>query len=98
VGTVWIDEAAQGILRLEGRMTDSIKMGGGLLLSLHQGSSFVFEQELVNSEVWLPTYAEVHASARFLLLKGFKLDQTQRFSDYKKFSVDTSSEIKPVKQ
>ena len=32
---------------------------------------------------------------RVLLVKGFKIRQTQRFSDYKKFGVSTASEIAP---
>jgi len=98
VGNVWIDEHAERIVRLEARVSTVIRMAGGLVLSLQRGSSFVFERELVRGEVWLPSYAEVNASARVLLVKGFKVNQTQRFSDYKKFNVETSSEIKPPKQ
>jgi hypothetical protein len=68
-------------------------MAGGLLLSLQRGSSFAFEQELVKGEVWLPSSVEIDASARFLLLKGFKIHQTQRFGKYRKFEVDTSTQI-----
>lgn len=98
VGAIWIDEQARQIVRVEARMNDAFKMGGGLVASLQRGSSFVFEQEMVKGEVWLPSYAEVNASARVLLVKGFKINQTQRFSDYKKFNVDSTSEIKPPKQ
>ena len=72
-----------------------MKLGGGLVLSVRRGSSLVFEQALVNGEIWLPSYAEVKLSARVLLLKGYDVHQTQRFSDYRKFSVETSSEIRP---
>lgn len=94
-GSLWIDEDAMRILRLEARVTDSLKVGGGLVFSVRRGSTLVFEQALVNDEVWLPSYAEVRLSARFLLLKGYNIHQTQRFSDYRKFSVETSSEIRP---
>jgi len=92
-GQVRIDEEARQLVRLEARTTDPLKVGGGLFLSVNKGSTMVLEQDLVKGEMWLPTYAEVHASARFLLLKGFKTHQTQTFSDYKKFAVDTTSEI-----
>jgi len=95
VGNVWIDEQSKMLVRLEARLTDSIKMAGGLAFSVRPGASFVFEQELVKGEMWLPSYSEVNASARVLLVKGIKVNQTQRFSDYKKFEVDTSSEVKP---
>ena len=94
-GSVWIDEHAKRILRLEARVNDPLKLGGGLVLSVRRGSSLVFEQALVKDEIWLPSYAEVKLRARFLLLKGYNIHQTQRFSDYKKFAVETSSEIKP---
>jgi hypothetical protein len=61
---------------------------------VRRGSSLVFEQALVNDEVWLPSYAEVRISARFLLLKGIRAHQTQRFADYRKFSVSTATEIR----
>ena len=94
-GKVWIDEDAKRILRLEATVTDPVKLGGGLVLSVRRGSSLVFEQALVNGEIWLPSYAEVKLSARVLLLKGYDVHQTQRFSDYRKFAVETSSEIRP---
>jgi hypothetical protein len=75
-------------------MTEGIKMGGGLVLSVHRGSSFVFEQEFVRGEIWLPSYTEVNAAGRFLMFKGFKVNQKERFSDYKKFNVETFSDIK----
>jgi hypothetical protein len=95
-GKVWIDEAARHFLRLEARLTDSLKVAGGLFASVHKGSTFALEQELVRGEIWLPTLGEVNMSARFLI-KGFRTNQTTRFTDYRKFGVETSSEMKPLK-
>jgi hypothetical protein len=97
VGKVWIDEAARQLLRLEARLTDSLKVAGGLFASVHKGSTMALEQELVRGEIWLPTLGEVNMSARFLLVKGLRTSQTTRFTDYRKFGVETSSEMKPVK-
>lgn len=97
-GNLWIDEHARGIVRVEAHVNDSIKMAGGFVFSVSPGSSVVFEQELVNGEIWLPRYAELNVWARLLLLKGVKLNQRQRFSDYRKFGVETSSEIKPPRE
>jgi hypothetical protein len=93
-GRVWIDEHARRLLRLEAQVNESLKVAGGLVISVRPGSSLLFEQALVNDEVWLPTLADIDISARFLLLKGVKQHQTVRFSDYRKFAVDTSEEIK----
>jgi hypothetical protein len=83
-GTMWVDEQAREIVRLEAHFAESVKIGGGLLASLSKGSNFVFEQEKINNEVWLPSYAEVHASGRIVFVK-LKQNFIDRFSDYKKF-------------
>ena len=89
VGVVWIDEQARDVARLEARFSDNFKIAGGLLASLSKGSNFVFEQTMVNDEVWLPSYDEVHAAARVVFVK-VKSNQIDRYSNYKKFS----SEVK----
>jgi hypothetical protein len=88
VGVIWVDEQARDVVRLEARFNDNAKIGGGILGSISKGSNLVFEQALVNNEVWLPSYTEVHASARIVLLKG-QQDEIDRFSDYKKFSSES---------
>ena len=49
-------------------------------------------------EVWLPTYAEAHVGARVLLLKGFKVDEVTRYSDYKRFNVESLATIGKPKE
>ncbi|HEY6465174.1 MAG TPA: hypothetical protein VIY69_04230, partial [Candidatus Acidoferrales bacterium] len=98
VGVIWVDEQARDIVRLEARFNDNAKIGGGILASISKGSNFVFEQALINNEVWLPSYVEVHAAARVVFLKG-RQDEIDRFSDYKKFSteskLDSSTPLEP---
>jgi hypothetical protein len=83
-GTLWVDEQAREIVRLEARFTDTVNIGGGLVASLAKGSNFVFEQDKINDEVWLPSYAEVHANGRIVFVR-LKQNFIDRFSDYKKF-------------
>jgi hypothetical protein len=83
-GTMWVDEQAREIVRLEAHFAESVKIGGGLVASLAKGSNFVFEQEKINGEVWLPSYAEVHFSGRIVFVK-LKQNFIDHFSDYKKF-------------
>jgi len=88
-GVLWVDEQARDVARLEARFNDNVKIGGGILASLSKGSNLVFEQTMVNNEVWLPSYSEVHAAARVVFFK-VKENEIDRYSDYKKFS----SEVK----
>lgn len=88
VGTAWVDDQAKEIVKLEAHFGESMKIGGGVLASIHEGSAFVFEQTLVNQEVWLPSYVEFHLRAR-LLFKGVRQDEIMRYREYKKFRVET---------
>jgi hypothetical protein len=92
-GVVWVDEKAHDVARLEAYFTGDMKFAGGLLANLQKGTSFVYEQAYVNNEVWLPTYLEAHVGVRFLLVKGIKASVVTRYSDYKKFNVETLSTI-----
>jgi hypothetical protein len=92
-GVVWIDEKAHDVARLEAYFTGDMKIAGGLVANLQKGTSFVFEQAFVGNEVWLPTFMEAHVGVRVLLVKGFKVNEVIRYSDYKKFNVETLSTI-----
>ncbi len=83
-GVMWVDEQAREIVRLEARFAEGVKIGGGLLASLAKGSNFVFEQEKINEEVWLPSYAEVHFAGRIVFVK-LKQNAIDHYTDYKKF-------------
>jgi hypothetical protein len=89
VGTMWIDENDHQVARVQARSAGSFKVAGGLVASLDAGSSLVVEQEKVNNEIWMPVLDEVHLSAHLLLLKSAKANQTDRYSDYKKFTADS---------
>jgi hypothetical protein len=91
-GVIWVDPAEQQVMRLEARLVDSFKMGGGLLASIKSGSAFVFEQTRLDDGVWLPRFSQVNVSARALLFMGMTINETQEFSDYKRFSTKTGED------
>jgi hypothetical protein len=84
-GTMWIDENRRQLVRMEAKLDDNFKVGGGVLAKIEKGSSFAFEQALVNDEIWLPTFAEANVTARVLLFKSIRQHQMSKFSDYRKF-------------
>lgn len=96
-GVVWIDEKAHEVARLEAYFVGDFRFVGGLVANLQKGTSFTFEQAFFNNEVWLPTYMEAHLGVRVLLLKGFKVNAVTRYSDYKRFNVETLSTISKPK-
>jgi hypothetical protein len=92
-GVIWVDERAHEVARLEAYFVGDFRVAGGLLANLQKGTSFVFEQSYFNNEVWLPTYEEAHVGVRVLLMKGFNVNAVTRYSDYKRFNVQTLSTI-----
>jgi hypothetical protein len=105
IGTIWVDEAAQQIVRLEARLSDAFKIGGGLLASLSSQSAVVMEQEKVGGEVWMPSYAEANLAARVFLVAKFSRNLVTRYTDYKKVQINSDYDLskpqgekKPEKQ
>lgn len=97
-GVLWVDEKSHTVVRAEAYFVGDFRVLGGLAANLQKGTSIIFEQAFMNNEVWLPTYVEVHFGARLLLFKGLKINGITRYSDYKKFNVDTLHTVAPPKQ
>jgi hypothetical protein len=97
-GVVWIDDKSLEVARLEAHFVADAKIAGGLLANVQKGTSLAFEQGFINNEVWLPTYAEAYVGVRVLLLKGLKVSAVTRYSDYKKFNVQSLTSIGKAKE
>ena len=87
-GVMWIDEQDKQVVRVEAVLSDSLKVGGGILAKLRKGASFTLEQEKINDEVWLPTFGDINFSVRVLLFGGVKVNQLVRSYEFKKFRTD----------
>ena len=72
-GTIWIDERDREVRRLIARFDDNFRLGFGLL-SVGKGSNFIFDQKLVNNELWLPTNGQAHLVAHAIGLIGYRAD------------------------
>jgi hypothetical protein len=97
-GTIWVDETAQQVARLEARLTDSYKIGGGMLASIGASTAFSFEQQKIGDEVWLPSSMEANISARVLLLAKFNRSVERRYSEYKKYQIDSKYDLTKPKE
>jgi hypothetical protein len=87
-GTIWINEADRQVAHIEVRFNDNFRMVGGILATVQKGSSFRFDQEKVNGEIWLPTGAEGTVQARLLLFKNLRQHFRERDYDYQRFKVE----------
>ncbi len=90
-GTIWIDEQDRQVRRVEARLDDNYHIGFGLF-SLSKGSSFVFDQKLVNNELWLPTSATIHVEATAAAFLKYRANIRMVDDQYRKFHTDAEQQ------
>ena len=93
----WISESDHELVKLEAEAIDTLSFGLGVLARLHKGARLSFLRRKVNGEVWLPAVVSYQGSARVGLLLTLRRGGTSEYSGYRKYSVDTSATIEPLK-
>lgn len=91
-GAIWVDVTDKQVARVEARLVEAYKVGGGVLASLQEGASFIIEADRVNNEIWLPTRADINLAIKVLLIKGINVMQTITYGNYQRFNVDAEKE------
>jgi hypothetical protein len=87
-GRMWIDKSTYQWAKVEAQTIGTISWGW-FLARLDSGAKMTFEQTEVNAETWLPKRLFVSGSGRVGLIKRLAEDQEIRWSNYKRFSVDS---------
>jgi hypothetical protein len=87
----WVSETDYELARLEAEATDTVPIALGLLARVSQGSRLSFERRRVNGEVWLPARVSYMGSARIALVKTIRRGGSSEYSNYKKFTVGTTT-------
>lgn len=89
----WISESDYELVRVEIEAIDTLSFGLGLLARVHKGTTATYQRRKVDGETWLPEEVTWTASARVLLVRRLRLRGVSAFSDYRRYSVDTSTTI-----
>ena len=89
----WISESDYELVRVEIEAIDNLSFGLGLLARVHKGTVATYQRRKVNGEIWLPLEVTWTASGRVLLLRRLRLRGVSQFSNYRRYSVDTSTTI-----
>ena len=84
-GVIWIDERTKDVVRLDAFFVNDMKFAGGLLADLEKDTRVIIMNTYVNNEVWLPQYEEVRIALKLLMVKTFRIDESTKYFDYKKF-------------
>ena len=88
-GVIWIDERAHDVVRLDAFLVNDMKFAGGLIADFEKDTRVSIMNTYVNNEVWLPEYQEVRIAFRFMLVKTFRIEESTKYFDYKKFDPAT---------
>jgi hypothetical protein len=91
----WISESDYELVRAEIEAIDTLSFGMGLLARVHKGTVATYQRRKVNNEVWLPEQVTWTASGRLFLLRRLRLRGISEFSNYRKFTVETSTTVAP---
>ena len=89
-GQAWFDEETQEMARIDVETLQDISVGFGILGKLRKGATASFQRKYLNEEAWLPASAQFTGALRIMLVKGIRLELTNEFWDYRKFTVETS--------
>ena len=89
----WISETEFELVRVEVEAVNNVSFGLGLLARLHKGATATYERRKVNGEAWLPARVTYAGSGRVLLVRRLRLGGYSEFSNYRRFSVDTTTTI-----
>jgi hypothetical protein len=89
----WVSETDQELVKLNVEVVRDANIGLGMLARVNTGTVMSFTRRFVNNEVWLPARADYTVKARVLMLKRYLQGGTIEFSNYRKFTVDTTTTI-----
>jgi hypothetical protein len=83
-GTIWVDEAAREVMRIDAVAIDDITYGYGLLARLNEGTTVSVTREPVEGGVWLPTSIRFVGEGRAMLVRKLSVDFSINWFDYKR--------------
>ena len=87
-GQAWICEDDHMLVKVEIELMKAVTLAWGAVARLHKGARLRFTRRKVNDEVWLPDESYFQGSGRVLLVKEFRMEIRNRYSDYRKFTVE----------
>lgn len=89
IGKIWIEEASGVPVELQVRTDHDVKIGGGLVASLHKGFEFKLMEKRQADGVWLEHMAEGNGDARAALFFHPRFRFREEVDSCRLFSVDS---------
>lgn len=93
-GQLIVDEDTEQVISVDGHLTESFWVGGGLLGSITPPTTFRFEQAQVAPDLWMPVKGEFSFHARAVVVP-VRMAMRFQCSDFKRFEVGEATIVKP---
>jgi hypothetical protein len=91
-GTIVIEPHQARLVRLDGRITQDVEFGYGLLGRVDKGGTFSIARQSLTATHWKTRLVDVHVSGRVILFKSISKQQHDVRSDFKPVPLDITLE------
>jgi hypothetical protein len=82
-GSIWIDESAQEVVRVEGTAIDSMSFGLGMIARLNEGTRVALTRQPVDGGIWLPTSVRFVGVGRAMVFRKLTIDYAVDWFEYR---------------
>ena len=83
-GTIFVDEAANEVVRVDATAIDDLTYGFGMVARLGKGTSIAVRRERIEPNLWLPTLVRFTGKGRALLFRRLDIDQSIEWTNYRR--------------
>jgi hypothetical protein len=81
-GKMWVNTAANRLVRLDAKLFRDVDFGWGILGRLYQGGSFEIEQRDIGDGRWEVVKTVLNFDGKELMFKGIHIKETETLSDF----------------
>ncbi len=83
-GSIWVDEAAREVMRVEATAKDDISYGLGMIARLGEGATVTLTREHIEGHIWLPTSIHFVGQGRAMVFRKLNIDHAIQWFDYRR--------------
>ncbi|MGH9253866.1 MAG: hypothetical protein ACRD3C_04770 [Vicinamibacterales bacterium] len=88
-GTVWVDEAAAEVMRVEARSIGDLSYGLGIVARLGEGTRATVTRRAVGDDLWMPTELTLAGRGRAVLFRRLVVDFAIEWFDYRRLPAES---------
>jgi hypothetical protein len=82
-GSMWVNEAAQEVERVEATAVQDISYGLGLVAKVRKGATVTAERKPVEGGIWMPTSLRFNGEGRAMLFRKLDVEYAIDWFDYR---------------